>query len=141
MLLNLRHNLYRHWPDHDAGFLLAYQVIYRIQYLVAQASLADSTRPCCNHQWPENGGRDNTDCPYCCFIHPLLLTNHGNHPSAGALDDDAERGLQANNGLKIATLFQLHHHLIGVAYLLHLVALRTIHIFQIICQSWNIYFL
>jgi hypothetical protein len=139
-LLNLRHNLHRHWPYHDAWVLLAHQVIHSIQYLIAEAGLPDSTGTCRNHQWPENRGRDEANSPHSGFVYPLLLSNHGEYAAAGALNDDSERGLQADNGLEITPLFQLHHHLIGVAYLLYLIVLRTIHILQFICQSLNIYF-
>jgi hypothetical protein len=124
----------------QTGALLAHETINHVEHLVREAGLAHGSDSCCQHQRPEDGHGDHADSSYCRLVQPLLLPDHRQHAASSALDGYAKRSLHADDGLKVAALFQLHHHLVFIADLLRLVALRQVDVHQITGKSFDIYF-
>jgi hypothetical protein len=70
-----------------------------------------------------------------------LLADHGYYAAARALYDDAQSSLHTDQSFKITTFFQLDHHLVSTAHLLHLVALCPVDVLYIVGKLFDIYFI
>jgi hypothetical protein len=117
-----------------------YQAVHGVEYLVAQAGLANGARARGNHQRPQDGGSDQANRAHGGFIYPFLLPDHRHDAARSALENYAQSCLKTDQGLQVAAFLQLYHYLVSTADLLHLVALDAVHIFKIIGEPFNIYF-
>jgi hypothetical protein len=139
-LLHLWHQLAGNLAWHQAWALLAHKAVNHVEYLVREAGLSHGSHACCQHQRPEHRHGYYAHGSYCRLVQPLLLPDHCQHAASSALNGHRERRLHADDGLKVATLFQLHHHLIFVADLLCLVALCHVDVHQVAGKPFDVYF-
>jgi hypothetical protein len=131
-LLELRGHGAWNWPDLDTWILLAHETIDGIDDLIGQRGLFDCARARRNQQRPEHGNKwrgDQAHGAYGGFIHPFLLTDHGDDAAIGTLQGQRQRGLQTDQRGQVATFLELDHDLVFIAELLGLIALRAKDIF------------
>ena len=140
MLLDLRHNLHGHRSQAYFRLLLAYQPVYLVQHLVAQAGLPDSPRASRQHERPQHGCGHQANRADGGLVHPSLLADHRYSAPGRVLDNHAQSRLHADQHREITTLLQLHHHLIFIADLLHFIPLYAIFLFKVSRESFDIDF-
>src|SRR2546421_12972392 len=92
-----------------------------------------------NHQRPQYRGCNNTNRPHGSLVHPFLLANHRQYPTAGTLYKHTQGRLQTYQSLKITALLQLYHYLLIVANLLYLVPLAAVEILEVRRKMLDIY--
>ena len=84
-MLNLGYDLYGNRSNLHTWILLADHSVYNVQYLIAEACLADSSSACSNHEWPEDWRSYQANGADCCFVKPFLLSYHGDCAASGML--------------------------------------------------------
>jgi hypothetical protein len=119
---------------------LTYQCIHSVEDLVAQAGLSDGTRARGNHERPQYRCSDQANRAHGGLVNPFLLADHRHDAASGALKNQAQGRLQADQRLQVAAFLQLHHYLAPVAELLYLVVLYAVDILKIISEPVDIYF-